>query len=81
MIGTEKKEAKLPDHYMYHVTEGKNGKGHFTKIGAGWDNKDGEGVNWQFELQPNGKSVSRTRKFVEEMREKNKQSQDQGMGQ
>lgn len=75
MIGAEKKQVKLPDHYMYDVNEGKNGKGHFTKIAAGWNNKDGEGVNWIWRLQPNDKTVSRTRQFVESMKEKNAQQQ------
>lgn len=54
---------------MYHVSEGKGGKSHFTKIASGWDNKDGEGVNWLWELQPNGRTVSRSRASVEANRE------------
>ena len=64
----QNKRGRLPDHYMYHVTES-GGKSHFTKIAAGWNNKDGEGVNWVWELQPNGKTVSRTRESVEKNRQ------------
>ena len=61
----EQKQGQQPDHYMYHVTEGRGGKSFFTKIASGWDNKDGEGVNWIWDLQLNGKTVSRTRAAVE----------------
>lgn len=66
----ERKENRLPDHYMYHVTENKGGKSFFTRIAAGWDNKDGEGISWDWELQPNGRTVSRTRASVDARRKR-----------
>ena len=66
----ERKQGRLPDHYMYHVTENRSGKSFFTKIASGWNNKDGEGINWEWELQPNGRTVSRTRASVEANRQR-----------
>ncbi|MGH7243418.1 MAG: hypothetical protein ACREJD_08390 [Phycisphaerales bacterium] len=41
--------SKAPTHAAYHVREGKDKKGFFTRIGAAWPHKDGNGFNVQLE--------------------------------
>ena len=59
-----KKSGRLPDHYMFHVQERPGGKGRWIEIAAGWNNQSG-GINWTWQLQPNGKTVSLTREQVD----------------
>jgi len=45
--------SKTPTHVVYHVRDGKNGKGGFwTRIGAAWAHADGQGFNVQIECVP-----------------------------
>ncbi|MGE0022067.1 MAG: hypothetical protein AB7S70_00360 [Hyphomicrobium sp.] len=44
--------AKGPDYIAFHVREGEQGKGFWTRIGAAWKHKDGEGLNLQLDLVP-----------------------------
>ena len=44
--------SKKPSHIAYQVREGKGDKGYFTRIGAAWPNKDGNGFNIQLEAMP-----------------------------
>ena len=44
--------SKAPTHIAYHVREGKDGKGFFTRIGAAWQHRDGKGFNIQVEVFP-----------------------------
>jgi hypothetical protein len=45
--------AKSPDYIAFHVREGEEkGKGFWTRIGAAWKHKDGEGLNLQLDLVP-----------------------------
>ena len=46
----QKYEPSYPSHSVYHVTEGK--RGFWTKIGAAWEHKDGEGFNVELDLVP-----------------------------
>jgi hypothetical protein len=43
--------SKSPTHIAYHVRDGKD-KGFFTRIGAAWPHKDGNGFNIQLEVVP-----------------------------
>lgn len=51
---TETREATPPSLIAYHVTEGRKegDKGFWTRIGAAWEHKDGEGLTLQLELVP-----------------------------
>lgn len=40
-----------PTHIAYHITE-RGGKSYWTRIGAAWQNKDGNGFNIDLELTP-----------------------------
>lgn len=53
MAQTEKKNAeekKAPDLIAYHVPD--RDKAPWTRIGAAWDHKDGEGFTLQLDLVP-----------------------------
>jgi hypothetical protein len=57
---------KQPDLIAYHVTEAREegGKGFWTKIGAAWAQRDGEGYSLDLQLFPanGGKIVLRVPK-------------------
>ncbi len=40
--------SKAPTHFAYYVREGKD-KAYFTRIGAAWPHKDGQGFNIKLE--------------------------------
>jgi hypothetical protein len=44
--------SKLPSHVAYHVREREGQKAIFTRIGASWPHKDGNGFNIQIESVP-----------------------------
>ena len=52
--------AKGPDYIAFHVRDGEE-KSYWTRIGAAWKHKDGEGLNLQLDLVPvaGGKIVLR----------------------
>ncbi len=57
---TDNTKSKLPSHIAYQVRDAKNGKGHWTRIGAAWTHNDGNGFNIQVESLPrDGKIVLR----------------------
>ena len=41
-----------PSHIAYQVRDGKGDKGFWTRIGAAWQHKDGNGFNIQLESVP-----------------------------
>lgn len=61
-------QGKAPTHIVYHVVEYDNGnKANWTRAGAAWAHKDGEGFNVALNLFPvDGRLVIRTRKEDEE---------------
>ncbi|MFQ5444171.1 MAG: hypothetical protein ACE5EK_06090 [Nitrospinales bacterium] len=61
-------QDKAPTHIVYHVVEYDNGnKANWTRAGAAWAHKDGEGFNVALNLFPvDGRLVIRTRKEDEE---------------
>ncbi len=65
-----KTEARGPALIAYHVSE-KGTKKFWTRIGAAWDHKDGEGYSLQLDLVPvdGGRIVLRspTEEVVKEM--------------
>lgn len=54
--------SNRPTHYVYHVSRKENGeKGHWTRIGAAWPHKDGDGLTIRVEAIPmSGELVVRT---------------------
>ncbi len=52
MTTDTKPAGKAPTHIAYHVREGRNGKGYWTRIGSAWPHQDGKGFNVQCELAP-----------------------------
>lgn len=44
--------SKSPSHAVYHVRDREGDKGFFTRIGAAWPHKDGNGFNVLLELLP-----------------------------
>ena len=47
-----KPAGRRPEHIAYNVQEGKDGKGYFQRVGAGWDHKDGKGIDVVLESTP-----------------------------
>ncbi len=54
MTDSKKPETapKAPTHIAYQVRDGKGDKGFWTRIGAAWQHKDGNGFNIQLECVP-----------------------------
>ena len=50
MTDTNPTPSKKPSHIAYHI-RGEE-KGYFTRIGAAWPNKDGQGFNIQLDIVP-----------------------------
>jgi hypothetical protein len=44
--------TKTPSHIAYHVRNREGGEGYWTRIGAAWAHKDGNGFNIQIETVP-----------------------------
>jgi len=52
---TDQAEAnKGPDYIAYHVRDGERGKNYWTRLGAAFVHKDGEGINIQLDVLPVG---------------------------
>jgi hypothetical protein len=49
---TEPTKGKGPSHIAYHVKDRDGGKSYWTRIGAMWAHKDGNGFNLEFDLLP-----------------------------
>ena len=45
-------EKNPPAFIAYHVTDAEGEKGFWTRIGAAWKHKDGEGYTLQLDLVP-----------------------------
>ena len=48
----ESPASKTPGYVAYHVRGREGQKGSFTRIGAAWPHKDGNGFNIQIETVP-----------------------------
>lgn len=44
--------SKAPSHAVYTVRDRKDAKGIFTRVGAAWPHKDGQGFNIQIDAVP-----------------------------
>jgi hypothetical protein len=44
--------TKSPSHIVYHVRDRQGQKAIFTRIGAAWPHKDGNGFNIQIDVTP-----------------------------
>lgn len=53
---------KAPTHEIFHVVGDKE-KSHWQKIGAAWENRDGDGMNLVFNYQPLTKGNTVVRKI------------------
>ncbi|QEL18764.1 hypothetical protein [Limnoglobus roseus] len=51
-MSNEQQTSKAPTHIAYQVRDGKNDKGFWTRIGAAWQHKDGNGLNIQLDCVP-----------------------------
>ncbi len=62
-------ETKKPDFIVYFVPERR--KAPWVRFGAGWENKDGEGISIEHDCIPTGQGriVLRTRESVEKQHE------------
>ena len=49
---TQTATSKSPSHVVYQVRDREGSKGFFTRIGAAWPHKDGNGFNIQIESVP-----------------------------
>jgi hypothetical protein len=49
---TQTATGKKPSLIAYHVRDNTNGEGFFTRIGAAWPNKKGNGFNIQLDVIP-----------------------------
>ena len=49
---SESTTSKGPSHVAYQVRDREGQKGFWTRIGAAWKHKDGEGFNLQLDLVP-----------------------------
>jgi hypothetical protein len=45
-------ETNKPTHYVYAVRKGSGTRGFWTRIGAAWANRDGEGFSVRLDLIP-----------------------------
>jgi len=48
----EQTASKTPTYIAYHVRNREGGEGFWTRIGAAWAHKDGNGFNLQIETMP-----------------------------
>ena len=47
-----------PTHHVFAVRQGDQGRGYWTRIGAAWANRDGEGLSVKLDLLPlDGSSI------------------------
>lgn len=44
--------GRKPDFIAYSVRESRDGKGHWNKVGAAWQHRDGQGLDIQLESLP-----------------------------
>lgn len=44
--------GRKPDFIAYSVRESRDGKGHWNKVGAAWQHRDGQGMDIQLESLP-----------------------------
>ena len=49
---TQPAASKTPSHIVYHIRDREGSEGFWTRIGAAWAHKDGNGFNIQIETVP-----------------------------
>ena len=62
---------KKPDYIAYNVQESRDGKGHWSRVGAAWQHKDGKGYEINLDSVPVDGRVT-----LREMRDQRQQSHD-----
>jgi hypothetical protein len=74
--------GRKPDYIAYNVRDGRDGKGHFSRIGAAWQHRDGQGYDIHLDSLPVGGRVTLRELREERMQgyedERQSQSQDRG---
>jgi hypothetical protein len=77
--------GRKPDYIAYNVRDGRDGKGHFSRIGAAWQHRDGQGYDIHLDSLPVSGRVTLRELREERMQgyedERQSQSQDQGRSQ
>lgn len=52
--------ARKPEYLAYNVQESRDGKGHWSQVGAAWAHRDGQGYDIQLSSVPvNGRVILR----------------------
>ncbi|MEM8616693.1 MAG: hypothetical protein AAGF20_07130 [Pseudomonadota bacterium] len=68
----EPKKTNGPSHNAYTVSQGKDGKGYFHKVGAAFEHKDKQGFDVQMHSTPvNGRLTLRSLKAELAAKDKN----------
>lgn len=49
---TTQTASKAPTHIAYHIRDGAEGKGFWTRIGSAWSHRDGKGFSIQIDTVP-----------------------------
>lgn len=49
---TQTTSGKAPTHIAYHVRDGVDGKGFWTRIGSAWSHRDNKGFSIQIDTVP-----------------------------
>lgn len=70
-------QGRKPDYIAYNVTDGKEGKGFFNKVGAAWQHKDGQGYDLQLDSMPVNGRVTLRELREERLKELDEQRQTQ----
>jgi hypothetical protein len=52
IMSNDTKTGQKPTHELFAVKDGKEGKSFWTKIGAAWPHKDGNGFSLKFDFYP-----------------------------
>jgi hypothetical protein len=69
--------GRKPDYIAYNVTDGKDGKGFFNKVGAAWRHKDGQGYDLHLDSMPINGRVTLRELREERLQELSEQRQTQ----
>ena len=49
---TQTASSKAPTHIAYHIRDGADGKGFWTRIGSAWSHRDSKGFSIQIDTVP-----------------------------
>ena len=49
---TNEQNTNAPAYHAFTISKGSNDKNYWTRIGAAWENKDGNGLNVELDCLP-----------------------------